>query len=312
MTSILFGSNEGIEFGPPPEKRSMRAFMLAILAHLLLLAALTWGVNWQRTDKASSFEAELWSSVVQQAAPRAVEPPPPPPAPAPPVPTPPAPKPAPEPLKVSPATPDVDIALEQEKKRKLIEKQKETEEKKLAERDKLEKAELQTKKEKELKAKEELAKRKAADDAKQAEAKQDAKDLEKLQQSKQTEAAEAQRQKNIARIIGTAGASGGPEATGTAQASSGPSASYAGKVRAKVKPNVIFTADIVGNPSAEVEVSTTPDGTIRSHRLIKSSGNKAWDDAVMKAIVRTETMPRDVDGKVPTPMILSFRPEELL
>ena len=311
MTSILFGSNEGIEFGPPPEKRSMRAFMLAIFAHLLLLVALTWGVNWQRTDKASSFEAELWSSVVQQAAPRAVEPPPPPPTPTPPAQTPPAPKPAPEPPKVSPATPDVDIALEQEKKRKLLEKQKEAEEKKLVERDKLEKAELQAKKEKELKAKEELAKRKAADEAK-AEAKQDAKDLEKLQQQKLAEATKKQRDDAMKRMMGMAGASGGPEATGTAQASSGPSASYAGKVRAKVKPNVIFTADIAGNPSAEVEVRTTPDGTIVSHRLIKSSGNKAWDDAVMKAIVRTETMPRDVDGRVPTPMILSFRPEELL
>ena len=311
MTSILFGSNEGIEFGPPPEKRSMRAFALAILAHLLLLGALTWGVNWKRSDKASSFEAELWSSVVQQAAPRAVEPPPPPPTPTPPAQTPPAPKPAPEPPKVSPATPDVDIALEQEKKRKLLEKQKEAEEKKLVERDKLEKAELQAKKEKELKAKEELAKRKAADEAK-AEAKQDAKDLEKLQQQKLAEATKKQRDDAMKRMMGMAGASGGPEATGTAQASSGPSASYAGKVRAKVKPNVIFTADIAGNPSAEVEVRTTPDGTIVSHRLIKSSGNKAWDDAVMKAIVRTETMPRDVDGRVPTPMILSFRPEELL
>ena len=311
MTSILFGSNEGIEFGPPPEKRSLRAFALAILAHLLLLGALTWGVNWKRTDQASSFEAELWSSVVQQAAPRAVEPPPPPPAPTPPAPTPPAPKPAPEPPKVNPTPPDVDIALEQEKKRKLIEKQKELDEKKLAERDKIEKAELQAKKDKELKAKEELAKRKAADEAK-AEAKQDAKDLEKLQQQKQAEATKQQRDDAMKRMMGMAGASGGPEATGTAQASSGPSASYAGKVRAKVKPNVIFTADINGNPSAEVEVRTTPDGTIVSHRLIKSSGNKAWDDAVMKAIVRTETMPRDVDGRVPTPMILSFRPEELL
>ena len=310
MTSILFGSNEGIEFGPPPEKRSMRAFMLAIFAHLLLLVALTYGVNWQRTDKASSFEAELWSSVVQQAAPRAVEPPPP--APTPLAPSPPAPKPAPEPPRVSPATPDVDIALEQEKKRKLIEKQKELDEKKLAERDKLEKAELQARKEKELKAKEELARRNAADDAKQAEAKKEAKDLKEMQQQKLAESEKKQRDDAMKRMLGMAGASGGPEATGTAQASSGPSASYAGKVRAKVKPNVIFTADIAGNPSAEVEVRTTPDGTIVSHRLIKSSGNKAWDDAVMKAIVRTETMPRDVDGRVPTPMILSFRPEELL
>jgi colicin import membrane protein len=312
MTSILFGSAEGIEFGPPPEKRSMRAFALAILAHLLLLGALTWGVNWKRSDQASSFEAELWSAVPQQAAPRAAEPPPPPPAPTPPVPRPPAPKPAPEPPKVSPTTPDVDIALEQEKKRKLLEKQKQAEAKKLEERENREKAELQAKKEKDVKAKEELAKGKAAEEAKKAEAKQDAKDLEKLQQQKQAEATKKQRDDAMKRIMGMAGAAGGAEATGTAQASNGPSASYAGKVRAKVKPNVLFTANVEGNPSAEVEVRTTSDGTIISHRLIKSSGNKAWDDAVMKAIVRTETMPRDVDGRVPTPMILSFRPEEML
>ncbi len=310
MTSILFGSNEGIEFGPPREKRSMRAFVLAILAHLLLLGALTWGVNWKRSDQASSFEAEIWSAVPQQAAPRTVEPTPPPPAPTPPAPTPPAPKPAPEPPKVSPTTPDVDIALEQEKKRKLIQQQKEDETKKIEAR---EKTELLAKKEKELKVKEDLAKRKATEDAKQAEVKkQDAKDLEKLQQQKQAESAEKRRQENMARLNAQLGATGDANATGTAQKSSGPSASYGGKVRAKVKPNVLFTDDIVGNPSAEVEVRTTPDGTIVSQRLVKSSGNKAWDDAVIKAIIRTETMPRDVDGKVPTPMILDFKPKELL
>ena len=53
---------------------------------------------------------------------------------------------------------------------------------------------------------------------------------------------------------------------------------------------------------------TTSDGTIMSQRLIKSSGNKAWDDAVIKAIVRTGSLPRDTDGRVPTPMIIEFRP----
>jgi colicin import membrane protein len=308
MASILFGSSEGIEFGPPPEKRSMRAFGLAILAHLLLLGALTWGVNWKRSDQAASFEAELWSAVPQQAAPRAVEPLPPPP----PVPTPPTPRPAPEPPKVAPPTPEVDIALEQEKRRKLLQKQKEAEVKKAEERENREKAELQAKREKERKAKEDVAKRKAAEEAKKAEARQDAKDLEKLQQQKLAEATKKQRDDAMKRMMGMAGATGGAEATGTALKSSGPSASYGGKVRAKVKPNVLFTDDIVGNPSAEVEVRTTPDGTVVGQRLVKSSGNKAWDDAVIKAIIRTETMPRDVDGKVPTPMILEFRPKELL
>ena len=310
MASILFGSAEGIEFGPPPEKPSTHAFILAVLAHLLLLGALTWGVNWKRSDQAASFEAELWSAVPQQAAPRATEAPPPPP---PTARTPPTPRPAPEPPRVAPVAPDVDIALEQEKKRKLLQKQKEAEARKADERENREKAELQAKKEKDLKAKEEVAKRKAAEEAKTLEAKkQDAKDLEKLQQQKLAEATKKQRDDAMKRMMGMAGATGGAEATGTALKSSGPSAGYNGKVAAKVKPNVIFTDDIAGNPSAEVEVRTTPDGTIVGQRLVKSSGNKAWDDAVIKAIIRTESMPRDVDGKVPTPMILVFTPRALL
>ena len=110
-------------------------------------------------------------------------------------------------------------------------------------------------------------------------------------------------------MMGLAGASGAADATGSAQSASGPSAGYAGKVKAKVLPNVVFTEDIIGNPKAEVEVRTTADGTIMSQRLIKSSGNKAWDDAVLKAIVRTGSMPRDADGRIPTPMILEFRPK---
>jgi colicin import membrane protein len=104
-----------------------------------------------------------------------------------------------------------------------------------------------------------------------------------------------------------AGAGSSAAGPGAAKAG-GPSATYAGKVKAKVLPNVVFADEISGNPKAEVEVSTTSDGTIMSQRLTKSSGNKAWDDAVMKAIVRTGSLPRDIDGRVPTPMIIEFRP----
>jgi colicin import membrane protein len=282
-----------LEFAPHRDPGAMRSFSLALLVHLLLLGALTWGVNWKRSNPDISFDAELWSNVPQEAAPKPVEalpPPPPPPAPEPQVKAPP---PAP--------TPDVDIALEREKKRKLELKKKEAElAKAKAEQEKLK--ELQAKKDKELKAKEELAKRKTE------EKKQDVKAQE--QQKLENAAAEKRRQENIKRSLGLAGATGSAEAKGSAQKSSGPSASYGGKVRNKVKPHIIFTDDIAGNPTAEVEVRTALDGSIISQRLIKSSGNKAWDDAVIKAIIRTETMPRDVDGRVPTPMILEFRPKD--
>ena len=111
---------ERLEFGPPPATASLRALGLALLVHALLIIALTWGVHWKRSDKAVSFEAELWSSMPQEAAPRLVEAPPPPPPPTTPTPE----------VKVTPPAPKVDIALEQEKKRKLLQQQKEAEAKK--------------------------------------------------------------------------------------------------------------------------------------------------------------------------------------
>src|SRR5665647_639272 len=102
-------ATDRLDFGPPHDAGSARAFMLALLVHALLIAALTWGINWKRSDRAVSFEAELWSSVPQEAAPKLVEAPPPPPPPPPPK--------AAE-VKVAPPLPEVDIALEQEKKRR--------------------------------------------------------------------------------------------------------------------------------------------------------------------------------------------------
>ena len=277
------------DLAPRAEPGALRAFGLAMLVHLLLLIALTWGVSWKSKDLSLSFEAELWSALPQEAAPP-LEAPPTPPEPV--APPPPAPPPKAE------AVPDADIAIEREKKR-LAEEKKKTQA--LAE-----KAE-KTKKIEEAKKLAE-AKAKAAKEAK-AEAKKLAAQKEQL--AKKEAALEAkQRKENMDRINAQLGATGAADAKGTAQKASGPSASYGGKVRAKVKPNIVFTEDITGNPVAEVEVRTTPGGSITSQRLVKSSGNKAWDEAVLKAIIRTETLPLDTDGRVPTPLIIEFRPKD--
>ncbi len=277
------------DLAPRAEPGALRAFGLAMLVHLLLLIALTWGVSWKSKDLSLSFEAELWSALPQEAAPP-LEAPPTPPEPV--APPPPAPPPKAE------AVPDADIAIEREKKRLAEEKKKSQA---LAE-----KAE-KTKKIEEAKKLAE-AKAKAAKEAK-AEAKKLAAQKEQL--AKKEAALEAkQRKENMDRINAQLGATGAADAKGTAQKASGPSASYGGKVRAKVKPNIVFTEDITGNPVAEVEVRTTPGGSITSQRLVKSSGNKAWDEAVLKAIIRTETLPLDTDGRVPTPLIIEFRPKD--
>ena len=83
-----------------------------------------------------------------------------------------------------------------------------------------------------------------------------------------------------------------------------------GRIRARVKPNIVFSEEITGNPVAEVEVRASPDGTIVGRKLLKSSGNKNWDEAVLKAIDKTEVLPRDVDGLVPSPLEITFRPRE--
>ena len=112
------------------------------------------------------------------------------------------------------------------------------------------------------------------------------------------------------RLAGQSGGSGAPESTGTAKQSSGPTASYAGRIAARIKPNNTYTELILGNPAADVEVRTSPDGTIISRKLVKSSGVKSWDDAVLNAIDKTEKLPPDTDGRVIPSLVLGFRPRD--
>ncbi len=317
------------QFAPPRPPARLRAIALAVLAHAILIAALTWGVNWKSSSDMPAVQAELWSAVPQQAAPRAVEPPapPPPPQPEPPKPTP-VPHPPPPPRQAEPDTREADIAIEREKKRleqekkerqqQLEREKRERERKEDERRERLEqekKERLQKEKAEQQKAereKERLEKldkqKQLADDkkrqAQEAQRKQDA--LEKAS----AQAAEARRLENIRRMQGLAGATGGENATGTALRDSGPSGSYGGKVAAKVRPNIVYPDAIAGNPRAVVQVRAAPDGTIVGKKLIQSSGNKAWDDAVLRALDKTESLPRDVDGRVPSTLEIGFRPQD--
>ena len=288
----------------------------ALFMHFLLLAALTWGVQWKTQPNTLSASAELWSAVPVEAAPAANEPEPTPPQPVPPPEPVKAVEPKPEPKPTPPAPPKVDaaaereaadIALKKEKEKKLQEKKEaDLEKKKKLEKDKLDKEKLKEKekekaKELEKKKKEEVLKKEVA----AAKAKEDAKKA--AAEEKRTEAL---RNENLKRMQGLAGASGEENSKGTALKASGPSASYAGRIRARIKPNITFTEDVAGNPKAEVEVRTSPDGTIISRKLLSSSGNKAWDEAVLKAIDKTVTLPRDEDGRVPPVLEISFRPKD--
>lgn len=256
---------------------------LALLAHAALVVALTVGVDW-RNREPDTVSAELWAAVPQIAAPQpAAEVAPPAPFPTPP----------PPPARQAEPTPRApDIAIEQDRKRKAEAERKRAEQEAEADRKKREKAEK-------------LDAQKQAD--KQAE-----KQADKVAQEKANDERLAQQHKdNVRRLMGQAGAAPGQTATtGNAAQTAAPSASYAGKVKARVRPNIVFTGTVTGNTAAEVEVNTAPGGTILSRRLIKSSGNKDWDETVLRAIDKTQDLPPDTDGRVPTRLIIAFKPND--
>ena len=266
--------------------------VLALLAHALLLAALAFSVRWN-TSNPAGVEAELWAAVPEIAAPRPFSPKP-------------APEPAPVPVPVRPATPPPPPPVPKAEPAPVpdaqiaIEKAKREEAKKLEEENKLEEAAKRLEKEKrdaikreQLLAKEELDRKKKEEAA-------------KLKQEEQKLV--AAREANLKRILGQAGATGDAGSTGTAARTAGPSAGYAGRIRARVQPNIVFGESVSGNPMATLEVRLSPDGTITARRLVKSSGVKAWDDAVLRAIDKTEILPRDTDGRVPPVIEIDFRP----
>jgi colicin import membrane protein len=312
-----------------------RAWGVAGAAHVALFLALGLATAWKTQPQTLQAEAELWSAVPKAAAPKLQEPPPPPPKPEPkpePIPKTKPPKPAPEPEPDN-SLRDAQIALEKkkledqkkkeaaERQRKALEKKKkEAEEKaakdKAAKEKALKEKALKDKALKDKAAQEKAAQKKKELDKKKAAEKAKADEEKRLQEQAQQEAqdkadaamAESLRKEQMQRTQGLAGASGGPNATGTALKSSGPSASYAGRLVGRIKPNITYPGEVIGNPRAEVEVRVAPDGTITSRRIVQSSGNKAWDDAVLRAIDKTEILPKDTDGRVPPLIVLGFRP----
>lgn len=284
-----------IDIAPPPDAGAIRSFGLALLIHAALIIALTWGVNWKRSDSAATFGAELWTNAQQEAAPitPAREE-------AAPLPSPVVKQPV---LQTPPEqTPNVDIALEQEKKRKQLKDQK-LEQEKLA-RDKAKALQAQADKAQLLKAEQLKAEQLAKAEQLKAEAL-------KTRQSQQ--AADKQREDNMKRLNDMmAKAGGNPQGDSANRATAGgrgSSRTYSAIANAAIKPNVVFTEEFEGNPLTKVEVRLQSDGTIISSRVVQPSGNKNWDNAVLNAVIRTRVMPKDVDGTLPdTILILEFKP----
>lgn len=281
----------------PKEPGRWRAITLAAVVHAALLALLWFGVRWQN-ETPVSVEAEVWSPQTREAAakPQVQEP---------------ESKPEPKPVLKEPPKPPVvvpkiakpDIALEQEKKRKAKELKAQQEE-----------ARLERKKAEDKRLAQEAIEKKMADDKRHAQEKNEAAakkkrdaELAKKEAAEKKKKQDVEEEKQIARTredelrrlsgaTGSGGSGDAPKSTGSRD-----DPGYAQRIGAKIKSNInyIIAEDLPGNPPVEYLVELLPDGSVSGIRKIKSSGIPGFDEAVRRAIEKSQPYPKDKSGTVP-------------
>jgi len=251
------------------EKMISGAF--ASLMHLLFLALLIFGVNWQQKTTPQVNSVDLWSPLAPVPAPRppVVESPPPPqPEVKPevqPKPVPPPPKPVP---KAEIEKPDIALKAAREKAEKeKVEKEKAQKlEKEKALREKTEKEKAEKEKQDKERRVEETKKRDEAKIRKQQEA--DALRREREQENAQRAAAAAQQSQMDA---------------------------IRNAIAARIKRYIVQPPNLQGNPEAEFDVVVAPNGNVLTAKLRRSSGNAAYDSAVERAISGAQPLPMPSD-----------------
>ena len=282
------------------EASKTKAWIGAILVHIVLAAGLIFSVRWKHVEHAP-VAVELVTSIsppeavtTPAPAPEPVTPPPPPPPP-PAVKTPPPP-PAPNPA---------DIAREKFQKEAAIRKLKEQD----------------AEKEKEKQAKLRVESEKAAKDALKKQNDLRARDLKVAQDkaAKESQLAQAAADKlarEAADKLAARQAADRAEAAekaardaASARARAKAEGDYVAKIRNKILRNII--AEVPGNPEAVFSVIQLPTGEVLTATLTKSSGNPAYDQAVERAILKSSPLPRPDQADVfKRELTLKFRPQE--
>jgi len=88
-------------------------------------------------------------------------------------------------------------------------------------------------------------------------------------------------------------------------------ADYEAKIRNKVRGNIVLPPDIQGNPEAHFLVVQLPTGEVLSSRLVKSSGSRAYDEAVERAVLKSSPLPKpDRPELFSRELKLTFRPRD--
>jgi colicin import membrane protein len=310
----------------PKKPRTFIAALLAVSVHVALALFLIFGVQWQNKYSEPMMVEVVAPMPHTQTPPPpqpVVKPPPEPPPPAPPPPPKPptvppvVPPPAPPPVKADPkpvAKPEpakVDIALKARQEKERLDKQK-------REQDRL----AQEKREREVR---EIAKKEA--DKREREVREAAKreadrrSLEELKlaqdrarqeaEDRQRREAQAQREREQRQQLAAQQAAA-KAATDKAQAAAAKAdADYVNRIQAKIRGNVVLPPDIAGNPEGIFDVVQLPTGEIISAEIRKSSGSRIYDDAVLRAILKSSPLPKpDTPELFQRNLRLTFRPKE--
>jgi len=275
------------------------ALLLAIVVQLGFLAVLVFSVQWQNR-KPEPVTAELYAPPVKAPV---VEPAPPPPEPAP-APAPPPP----EPVRTPPPRPEPVVEKPDPRAAEIALKAKQEEErKKKAEADRRE-AEKKARDAKEAEDKRRQEEKRVADakDRQQREAAALRAQAERETQMR----AQAEREQQL-RAQAERESQARAQQAADASARSKAEADWIRRIQAKVKGNVIVPPDLPGNPEAIFEVVQLPTGEIIDATLRKSSGSRAYDDAVQRAILKSSPLPRPERADLfQRTLTLKFRPSD--
>ena len=86
-------------------------------------------------------------------------------------------------------------------------------------------------------------------------------------------------------------------------------AEYVNRIRAAVRRNWILPQDLQGNPQCTFKVVQIPSGDVIDVKLVKSSGNAAYDEAVHRAILKSSPLPQPASrDQFYRELELTFRP----
>ena len=88
-------------------------------------------------------------------------------------------------------------------------------------------------------------------------------------------------------------------------------ADWVGKVRAKIRSNIVLPPDLQGNPEAVFKVTLLPNGEVLDSKSVKSSGHRGYDEAIERAILKSSPLPKPDRAEIfDRELRLTFHPKD--